>query len=81
MISASPSPDSTSAASSADNTSTRIDVQFGEDGWLESINVNGRTIVTASGYLDSIYEGSERFVCYPEMYLTGSATVQGISFY
>ena len=83
VISASPSPDSTSAgaAASADNTSTTIDVQFDPNGWLESINVNGRTIVTASGYLDSIYEESERFFCYPEMYLTGSATVQGISFY
>ena len=83
VISASPSPDATSAgaAASPDYTSTTIDVQFDPNGWLESINVNGRTIVTASGYLDSIYEESERFVCYPEMYLTGSATVQDIAFY
>lgn len=84
VVSASPSPDSTSAgatSSAADNTSTTIDVQFDPNGWLESINVNGRTIVTASGYLNSIYEELERFVCYPEMYLIGNATVQGISFY
>ena len=73
--------DSTSAAASDDNTTTTIDVQFGEDGWLDSINVDGRTIVTASGYLDSIYEESERFVCYPELYLTGSATVQDMTFH
>ena len=83
VVSASPSSDSTSAgaASSADNISRTIDVHFDPNGWMESINVNGRTIVTASGYLDSIYEESERFLCYPEMYLTGSATVQDISFY
>lgn len=84
IVSAPSSLDSASAsgaASSTDNTSTTIDVQFDSSGWLESINVDGRTIVTTAGYLDSIYEESERFVCYPEMYLTGSATVQDISFY
>ena len=64
----------------AADTVTTIDVHFDSSGWLQEIAVDGRTVVTAAGFLDSIYEESERFVCYPEMYLTGSAKVEDIKF-
>ena len=65
----------------AADTVTTIDVQFDSSGWLQEIAVDGRTVVTAAGFLDSTYEESDRFVCYPEMYLTGSATVEDITFH
>ena len=65
----------------AADTVTTIDVQFDSSGWLQEIAVDGRTVVTAAGFLDSTYEESERFVCYPEMYLTGSVTVEDITFH
>ena len=65
----------------AADTVTTIDVQFDSSGWLQEIAVDGRTVVTAAGFLDSTYEESERFVCYPEMYLMGRATVEDITFH
>ena len=81
VVTAPPSPSPPEGSDEADETRTTIDVHFDPTGWLDSILVGGRTVVTAAGYLDSTYEEAERFVCYPELYLRGRVVVEDMSFH
>eukprot|EP00562_Extubocellulus_spinifer_P002518 CAMPEP_0178478942 /NCGR_PEP_ID=MMETSP0696-20121128/4923_1 /TAXON_ID=265572 /ORGANISM="Extubocellulus spinifer, Strain CCMP396" /LENGTH=506 /DNA_ID=CAMNT_0020106333 /DNA_START=158 /DNA_END=1678 /DNA_ORIENTATION=+ len=71
-----------SAVGSSARSVSTVDFLFDDNGWLKDISLDGKVTVTAGdSYLNTVFDESEKFPCFPEIHLQGKVTITELDFH